>query len=184
MGIRWRPAGQINKHRIPQNVRVVLFNTGSLTQYLQGYCAGSFNLQLLDQGWQTPLPDERRILRLPEQRYALVREINLRCASKPWVYGRSIIPAHTLSGREQQLYHWGQRSLGDYLFSAGRARRSTIDIGSLDADDDLFQLATAHTSHTTGPLWARRSLFYIRYKPLLVVEVFFPDVIEALSTYG
>ena len=122
--------------------------------------------------------DERKVLQLPEQRYALVREINLRCADTPWVYGRSIIPAYTLSGREQQLYNWGQRSLGDYLFAAGRAQRVAIDVCVLNATAELFRLARVQQS---GKVWARRSLFYVSYKPLLVVEVFFPELIERLT---
>ena len=175
-GLRWLPLTGINTARIPTPLRECLLDTGSLTARLARYCKGNFNLRLQGQSWQRPLPDETKILRLRGSSYALVREIYLQCDDVPWVYGRSIIPARTCTATERRLAFWGQRSLGNYLFSGRNTWRSKIEIARIRPQDRLFHLAGKHMAVGKTHLWGRRSIFYIKNKPLLVVEIFLTDL--------
>jgi chorismate lyase len=181
LSLHWRPAGQINRRSLPASIRELLLESGSLTQQLESHCPGEFNLELSGQSWRRPLFDEVKALALPAGAYALIREIYLKCNQQPWVYGRSIIPASTFTGVERRLAHGGQRSLGDYLFSERKAWRGHIEIAKILPQDRLFQLAVKNRNINDSELWGRRSMFYIKNKPLLVVEVFLADVIQCMN---
>lgn len=181
MSLRWRPAGHINPRTLPSSLRKLLLESGSLTQQLESYCPGELCLELTGQSWQRPLFNEAKALCLHAGAYALVREIYLKCNNLPWVYGRSIIPASTFTGAERRLAHWGRRSLGDYLFSERKARRGRIEIAKISPEDRLFLLAVKNLDIEETELWGRRSMFYIKNKPLLVVEIFLADVIKCMN---
>ena len=180
-GLRWLPVTRINRKHIPVPLRDCLLDTGSLTTRLAGYCRGDFNLRLKGRSWQRPLPEENQALELRRGSYALVREIYLQCNDVPWVYGRSIIPEHTCTGTERRLAFWGQRSLGNYLFSGRNIKRGEIEIARIRAGDKLFHLACKDAVGKSH-LWGRRSIFYIKDKPLLVVEIFLTDLLRCLNT--
>jgi len=182
LSLRWRPAGQINPRTLPSSLRKLLLENGSLTQQLESCCPGKLCLELTGQSWRRPLYDEAKTLALPAGAYTLVREIYLKCNNLPWVYGRSIIPASTFTGAERRLAHWGQRSLGDYLFSERKARRGQIEIARILPKDRLFLLAVKNMDTEAAELWGRRSMFYIKDKPLLVVEIFLADVIKCMNS--
>jgi len=180
MRILWKPISTAKPSAIPPGIRRLLLNSGSLTDQLEQCCPQQFNLQLLGKSWQRPLADECRALSLVQGRHALVREIYLQCADTPLVYGRSIIPPRTFSGRERRLAFWGQRSLGDYLFRQPGVIRGQIEIARIPAVSTLGKLARNHIP-IDSPLWARRSIFYIQNKPILVVEVFLPGISQCIK---
>jgi chorismate lyase len=181
LSVHWQPITRIRQKSLPTGIRNILFDSGSLSVILEEYCKGEFNLQLVRQSWQRPFPDEAGILDLASGRYTLLREIFLRCDNIPLVYGRSIIPVHTFTGAERRLAHWGQRPLGDYLFSDKKVRRGQIEITQIPATHKLFQQGNINLPENAQSLWARRSLFYIKQKPLLVIEIFLPDLIKCMS---
>lgn len=180
MNLHWRPAGQINRRILPPLLRDLLFDSGSLTLHLEQQCAGTFSLELLGQSWQRPQFDEVRALDLRPGAYAWIREITFQCNQHPCVYGRSIIPASTLTGAERRLGDWGQRSLGDYLFSTHRVRRGRFEIAAITPADRLFHIIKKNVASIDSELWGRRSLFFINHKPLLVVEIFLAGVDECM----
>ena len=183
MRVRWRSIRQIKQGVIPASIRDILLDTGSLTEHLEYYCDQEFNLELKNHSWQRPLMDEAGLLHLPGGRFALVREIYLKCGNKRLVYGRSIIPARTFTGAERRLAFWGKRSLGDYLFTQRKALRGTMEIGRVTAGNKLFDLAHQDiTANKNTALWGRRSMFFIKDKPLLVVEIFLTDSIKCVNT--
>jgi chorismate--pyruvate lyase len=129
-----------------------------------------FRVRLLGQGWRRPLPAEHRALGLEGMRRALVREVLLECAGEPWVFARSVIPAASLAGELRHLRRFGERSLGALLFSTQGVQRGEFEVARLAPGDPLL---AAHAG-VAGTAWARRSLFRLRGRPLLVQEVFLP----------
>jgi len=180
--MRWRTIKQTNLGSIPKQLRDCLLDTGSLTRKLEKYCKGNFNLNLKNQSWRRPLQDEANVLGLRSGEYALIREIYFKCNATPWVYGRSIIPARTLRGAQRRLAYWGQRSLGSYLFSEQKTFRGQMEIAKISPPDTLFHLTVNSDTCHANLLWGRRSIFYIKNKPLLVVEVFLPELITCINT--
>ncbi len=155
---------------VPTELRPWLLDSGSLTERLRAASAGDLRVQVLDQRWARPRPDERRALHLPEARRALIREVLLIGCGKPWIYARSVLPAELLRGRYRFLARLGTRPLGALLFRDPGLRRSEIAIGHCPipalpgVEPTAIRLA-----------WVRRSRFFLAGNPLLVAEMFLPD---------
>ena len=140
-----------------------LTDSGSLTQRLVKLSREDFRVEVVRQGWMRPTRSEAKALNMRSRQFALVREVQLIGTGKPWVYARSIIPAQTLTGRQRQLRMLGNRSLGSLLFTDPSMRRGPLQISCLRLQDQR-------------KVWARRSVFYLSDKPLLVCEVFLPEL--------
>jgi chorismate--pyruvate lyase len=145
-----------------------------LTRQLQRHCHNRFTLSLVRQEWQRPLEDECRALDLGWGRLALVREVHLLCHGQPVVFARTAIPSGTLSGPAKRLRNLGARPLGEVLFADPSAQRRHMELARLLPTHSLWQLAAPSTDPDEVELWARRSVFEINQRPLLVSEVFLP----------
>lgn len=152
-----------------------LFDNGSLTRRLQQVC-GRFRVEVVTQGWQRPLLNERRRLDLPSRRLALVRQVYLYCDDQPCVFARTIIPHQTLSGAERHLAVLGNRPLGAILFADPRMHREPMEFVHLQGGERLFEAAVQRLANPPQAIWGRRSVFYLATKPLLVNEIFLPAI--------
>ena len=158
------------------SVRPWLIDTTSLTQRLIGVCDGAFRVEVIAQGWRAPMRNEAFALELAPERYALVREVHLRCGEKRWVYARTVIPPSTLSGANRRLAHLKSRSLGAMLFADPNTKRGEFEIAHITPRDSLYPRAVRAVRTPPPTLWARRARFVLRGQPLLVTEVFLPGV--------
>lgn len=147
-----------------------LRHEGSLTRALQLCCRERFHVEVVNEGFARPTPEEARTLKLPLHQLAWVREVRLCGDGKPWVLARTVIPLPTLKGDGQRLRHLGRTPLGAWLFSHRQWQRGPLQPG----------LCTGHT--TRGPSCARRSVFYRGRRRLLVGEYFLPALLEAGHT--
>lgn len=167
--------------RPPADLADWLVDDASLTQRLRARTDDDVRVEVVAQSRRRPLRDERRILDLAAGEWALVREVVLHCAGRPWVFARTVMPKRTLRGPQRRLARLGDRPLGEALFSDPRARRGPLEVLALRPGDPL------HT--TVGPLaegrvlWARRSLFWFDDRPLLVSEVFLPGMRRHLREF-
>lgn len=168
----WRPIRHIDRAELPPGLRTLLCEQRSLTRRLKRCCGSEFRLELKDQSWARPFRDEALCLGLNPSVLALIRQVYLYCGAKPLVYARTVIPAVTLHGGARQLAFLGSRPLGDVLFADKTACRQNLTVAQIPADDKRFELATGEDWVGLRALWARRSLFHFRDKPLLVVEIF------------
>lgn len=159
---RWQALRRPSQLQAPQAWRSWLTDSGSLTRRLVRLSRGNFRVEVVQQGWQRPTRSEAKALAIPTRQCALIREVQLIGNNEPWVYARTIIPASTLTGRHRSLKQLGNRSLGSLLFRDPTMQRGPLQISCL-------KLQHSHTR-----VWARRSLFYLAGKPLLVCEVFLP----------
>lgn len=160
---RWHRAERFLSDPPPRGIRQWLLDATSLTERLRERCTGRFRVELLDQGWERPLPSECRALRLRHREWALVRQVHLLCDHEPWVFARTVIPARTLR-RRPRLARLGERPLGAVLFADGAVHRDGLEVARFRPGQ--------HLSGGDGAQWARRSVFRIGRRPLLVTEVF------------
>ncbi len=145
----------------PRNWRRWLLDRGSLTQHLVHASQGRFRVEVVRQQWGRASRSEAMALNISTRQRVLIREVHLIGNNQPWVFARTIIPASTLTGKERQLNGLGCRSLGTVLFRDPTMKRGPLQVSRV-------QLSNGETT------WARRSLFYLANKPLLVAEVFLP----------
>lgn len=160
----WLPPARHWQLAPPGAVRGWLRETGSLTARLLRAAGGDFRVELLDQYWGRPAPEEARRMRLSPGRYALIREVTLLGHGQPWVRARSVLPVGSLVGPGRRLRKLGNRSLGHLLFRDPTLHRGPIEIARL--------------AQPEGLVYARRSHLVFHGRPLLVAECFLPALLR------
>lgn len=173
---RWYSRSRSFLRDVPVGLSTWLLDAGSLTQRLRHACAGRFRVRVLRQGRARPSRDEARALKLRLADWAWTREVQLLCDDQPWVFARTLIPARTLSGRGRRLTQLGTKPLGQVLFADPEVRRGPVEIARIVAGQRLHQRAFAGFAEPPDAIWGRRSVFWIDGCPLLVCEIFLPDL--------
>lgn len=171
----WSPWCRFQHHRVPAGIESWLRDRGSLTARLKRAAKGDFRLNLLRQGWARPLDSERQLLGMRRGSVAMLREVEMLCDEVPWVFARTLIPVRSLQGPARRLASLEGRPLGEVLFADPSMRRGVTQIARLLPGHALFVSATAHLQ-TAEAIWGRRTLFHLAGKPLLVMELFLPDI--------
>lgn len=173
--IEWHPAYTMSG--LPANLRAWLLHPGSFMHRLRQQGAVNPRIQLLQQSWQLPEPDERQLLGLAFRTYAFVREVLIISAKEKWMYGRSVFPRRTLTGKQQQLARLKNRSLGSVIFKDRTLVRSDFEIAVLHAGINWTNRILTAANIVTEGLWARRSKLTLQqHKTFLLTEVFLPDI--------
>lgn len=164
----WRSYKRPLCHRIPRHWQAWLQDSGSLTQRLVRASSGDFSVRVVCNQWGIPSPSEAQALNLKPRQKAIVREVELLCHNQVWVCARSIIPHSTLTGRLRLLKNIGAKPLGAVLFRHPNMVRGALEVTSLKQN------------HCQQKHWARRSVFYLDRKGILVTEVFMPPMASIL----
>ena len=164
----WRPVERCTSAALAADVRVWLTDNGSLTGQLVASGRGEFHVRRLFQGWEVPLPSERRLLALPPRQLALVREVALLLDSDAVVFARSVFPISSLVGSLAHLRRLHNTSLGAILFKHPGMHRYPFELARMAGDSDYLP----HSLRQPEPAWGRRSRFEIAGKKLMVSEVF------------
>lgn len=154
-----------------------LIDNGSLTRALKRRCP-ELRVMRLRQGPGIPHRDEHRPLKLQLRRLCLIRDVLLTCAGRPLVYAHSVIPLDGLAGPWRNLSRLGNRPLGEALFADPQVVRGPLQFIRLDDRHPLYRAAIRHINGKPRALWARRSVFARDDHPILVSEVFLPEVLR------
>ena len=171
----WLPAERLSADQLPAALRARLCDRGSLTRRLQQGCAGTFRVEVVEQVRRRPRHDEARLLGLHRGERALIRRVRLCCDDRTVVYARSVIPPRSLQGRWRRLARLGSRSLGSALFADRSLRRGALELAAILPGQTLHDEACAEGGGGNGPIWGRRSLFWLHGRPLLVCEIFLDE---------
>jgi chorismate--pyruvate lyase len=166
------------RHCLPEDVQSWTYETGSLTQRLRDYYGDAVAVKVLQRQWRTPFLSERRLLKLPENRYSLIREVLLHADGKPLILARTIIPARTLKVAKRSLAHLGSRPLGEVIFSYPKLARLEMDVAL--TSPAIWTRAAIAEAGITGPVWGRRTVYAIRCRQMLVSEFFLPAALAVL----
>jgi len=156
--------------------RCWLIDRGSLTDRVRARC-DAFRVELVFQGPRRATLDERFIAG-PRTRRVLVREVFLACGSTRVVFAHSVTPLANLRGAWHGLVRLGTRPLGAALFADPRVARRPLRFRKLAARDELLARARAAGGGGARALWARRSLFIRGKSPILVTEIFLPEILK------
>jgi len=154
-----------------------LRDEGSLTRRIQQRC-DIFTVRPLRSGLARVAYDEAALLGLPSARYAFSREVFLYADAKPVVFAHSACAQAHLRGAWRAVRGLDNRSLGTLLFTHPQVKREALHYKALQFHHPLYQRAAAVLGDTPHKLWARRSLFYLHDAPLLVTEVFLPNILR------
>ncbi|BBJ24119.1 chorismate--pyruvate lyase family protein [Candidatus Nitrotoga sp. AM1P] len=149
---------------------------GSLTLRIQQRCE-NFSVCNVHNRLTTAIYDETALLGLPAQQKIYTREVFLHADGKPVVFAHSVVAAEHLCGAWHALRNLGNRPLGALLFTHPLVRRSVLHFHALKPNHPLYRRAAIALDTPPQKLWARRSLFILRNAPLLVTEIFLPDIL-------
>ncbi len=176
LDLPWQNSPSLNA--LPLDLGQWIMHSGSFMERLRQHGAHLPRVQLLRQSWQFPALGEKRILGITTRAYALIREVLIYSKGKKWMYARSVFPQKTLTGKQQCLARLKERSLGSVLFKDPTIERSPFDVVCLSKNMSFHHYVLEQAELDTDQLWARRSQFILRGKPLLLTEVFLPDMRE------
>lgn len=153
-----------------------LHDHGSLTQRIRQRCE-NFSVRPMNSSLARVAYDEAALLGLAPHRLAYSREVFLYADGKPVVFAHSTCAAKDLRGAWQAMRGLGNRSLGTLLFTHPLVKRQSLHYKALRYPHPLYKNA-AVLGAPPQRLWARRSLFTLQGAPLLVTEVFLPEILE------
>lgn len=180
----WRLAKCLSSKKIPGYLRAELLDPSSTTKRFRQLGGVTFSVQVLAQGWEKVLLSERSLLKLRERNKALVREVLIYCSGQPWMFARCVFPATTLTGKNKFFQHvLDERPLGDLLYREPSLRRSEFELSLLQARKCKFAKENV-LPFLFEPLWARRSIFFLHTKPILLTEVFLPALVDYCKQQG
>jgi chorismate--pyruvate lyase len=154
-----------------------LRDRGSLTQRIQQRCT-RFAVHGVRDGLARIALDEAALLGVAPPHLAWSREVFLYADGRPVVFAHSACARRHLRGAWSAVSGLGNRPLGALLFAHPLVERRPLHFKALRSTHPLYQRAAAVLCNPPGRLWARRSLFYLHGAPLLVTEVFLPDILE------
>ncbi len=178
----WTDEDLITTEIMPATQLRLLTHRGSLSAYLREVTAQKIAYQFLHADWSAAKTDECPLLHIKASEKVWLREIHWHYQGEMWVHGSTIIPSNTLPVTKEGLDTLGGQSIGDILFQDKNLVRSNFQIRILTSDHPDFINACQTLAEKPALLWARRSVFYFHKQPLLVNEVFFPDIFEFMKT--
>jgi chorismate--pyruvate lyase len=158
-------------------LRPWLHDHGSLTQRIRQRCR-HFAVQPVRSGLARIAFDEAALLGIAPHRLAWSREVFLHADGQPVVFAHSTCAQVHLRGAWSSMSDLGNRSLGSLLFTHPLVIRQPLHYKALRSQHPLYRSAAAVLTDAPDRLWARRSLFYLHDAPLLVTEVFLPQILK------
>ena len=154
-----------------------LTDRGSLTARIAERCPG-VRVQVTFQGLRRPDRDERFLFVDDGRSRVLVREVLLCCGDLPVVFAHTVVRPRDLDGPWRSVARLGSRPLGAALFADPRIERFPLHQRKIGLHHELHRRVRAVLPVKARWLWARRSLFRLHDSPILVTEVFLPEILS------
>ena len=180
----WNRVGSGEIHQAPRKWQEWLSDTGSLTQKIEKAIGQKLEVQVLRDCPQSLNSDESRYFRFKTRR-CRVREVLLCANNIPLVMAHSVIPTLSSCGSNHAVLRLGKKPLGAVLFAKTRMHskaKPPRDIARLDKGSALWKQCSKNYSGLSSPLWARRTLYQLKGRPILVNEIFLPALLNFLKS--
>jgi chorismate--pyruvate lyase len=153
-----------------------LTDRGSLTARIARRCR-DVRVEVVFQGLRRPDRDERFVFSRGAGARVLVREVFLYCGETPVVFAHTVLDPTDLRGTWRSVAKLGNRPLGAALFADARIRRHPLRHRKIGRHHELARRLSRIVPLAPSSLWARRSLFRLHDSPILVTEVFLPEIL-------
>ena len=176
----WNRVDSGEIHQAPRKWQSWLSDTGSLTQKIERAIGQKLEVLVLRDFRQNLDSDESRYFHLKTTR-CRIRDVLLCYNGTPLVMARSVIPTFSSSGSNQAVLRLGKKPLGAVLFSKIRNRskkKSLREIARVNKRSSLWRQCHRKYEDLPSPLWARRTLYTLKGRPLLVCEIFLPELLK------
>jgi chorismate--pyruvate lyase len=181
---QWGPLERLERHA-PPALRSWLAEPGLLTARIRALCGDRTRFRMLGPLRSARLSDELQArLGLYGER-CLLREIEFCCGGERVVYAQTVLPEPTLQ-RHPWLRELGESPLGESLRQADEPlEREPLEYAALPPDSALGIAASDATPEAQQSiLWARRAVYRLGGRPILVQEVFLPALLRVQDEAG
>ncbi|WP_018152407.1 chorismate--pyruvate lyase family protein [Leeia oryzae] len=152
-----------------------LGSAGSLTWRLK-QLSPDFAVTLMRSVADMPTFDEWRSIGLTKPGKVWTRDVCLTLEGEPMVVAHSITPLAGIRHVWRSLHTLARRPLAELLFTDPAVIRLPLAYAKVSMNHPLHQQARQILPHLSCPLWARRSVFVRHAVPLMVTEVFLPNL--------
>lgn len=170
--VTWRSLDKCLE-RAPGNLLPWLAEPGLLTARVRAVCGAAARLRLLRLSPAAMEPAFNQRLQVDDDG-CLLREIEIACGENRWVYANSVFPDSTVR-HFPWLRELGHSGLGESLSRAKGVQREAFEYLQLPSHHDLA--LAADPDGTSGSLlWARRAVYRLDGWPILVQEIFLPEI--------
>ena len=153
-----------------------LVDRGSLTARIAQRCP-CVCVEVVFQGLRRTDRDERFMFSNRRRSRVWVREVFLRCHDARVVFAHTVLDPADLRSAWRSLVKLGTRPLGAALFADPRIERHPLKSRKIGRHHELHRRLRAYVAGVPRTLWARRSLFRLHRLPILVTEVFLPEIL-------
>lgn len=164
---RWRDAALPLPRGMPAQARGWIRLETSMTRALVGRFGPSLRVAVFHDGRGRLQPDEARLLGT-RQRRGQVREVLLQVGERWLLAARTVHVARRLRAHAV-LATLGKRPLGELLFACGKPLRR---------QREYAQVSLKPRAGAGRHCWARRTVYLYERQPLLVTEVFLPEMVR------
>ncbi len=175
---RWQDITDRHHLQVPARVRDWIGLRSSMTARIHAVADTRIDVEVLRQATGRLHDDERPFFTDQPGRYGTVREVCLSADGVPLLMARTVLTSRRLRDHPT-IRELGNHALGSLLFAGGKASPWTArEMIHLDAHSPLFALVRRRHRGVQARYWARRTLFWLFDEPLLVTEIFLPDLIH------
>lgn len=172
-GLRWRMVRVGRPVPVDPALRAWVVASRSLTAAMRRHWPGSFQVRVLFEGWAMAAGEEALRLGWPGRRRAWIREVALVGDGVVRILARSVIPVDS----RVAVRGLGNRPLGDRLFMGAGSDREPLEVARVTHRHWLSQHFQGLEPGAAQARWARRAVHRLRGRPLLVTELFLPDLL-------
>jgi len=121
--------------------------------------------------------DERGFFDAPPAANGVVREVCLKAGAEPLLVARTVFTSRRLEDHPT-IRKLGNHALGTLLFADGKPPHTARQVIQLDQSSPLWALVRQRHAPVRANYWARRTLFWLFDAPLLVTEIFLPELLN------
>lgn len=177
MAQSWTPLTPDTVSSLPQDVRGWVDLQTSMTARVGAAAGTAIDVDVLRQDRAALFEDERGFFDDPETGVGVVREVCLKSGDTPLLVARTVFTSASLE-EHPTIRKLGNHALGSLLFADGPPRWTAREVIHLDQAAPLWPLVRQRHAGAVAGYWARRTLFELFGAPLLVTEIFLPELLS------
>jgi chorismate--pyruvate lyase len=163
---------------VPEGLLSWLAEPGLLTSRVRALCGADMRFRMLGPLLDAPLPEPLRARLDVDDVRCLLRDVEFRCLDDRIVFAQTVMPASTVH-RYPWLHDLGDAPIGETLRRATEPlEREPLEYAELEPSSPLASIARGPGDDPAAALWARRALYRLGGRPILVQEVFLPSLLR------
>ncbi len=174
----WRPQPPTSLSNLQ---RYWLKRPGILTKGLRQ--VGSLKINVLKECIESLSLEESLAINQPINTPVWVREIVMRIDDIPCVWARSLTPLTASHSTWKGIRRLNTRPLAEILYHDPTIQRSAFEVASIYRSTQIARSQRKYfpTNKELSLNYARRSIFYKKHQPLMVIECFLPAFWQLLE---